>query len=230
MTGWAFFGSFGLCLILSGFAEDIARRGLRWLRGDRCARSSRMSSSTGSIGAGFTQPQIALGLAAFTVGVFCFIASVLFNPGFGEVDVAIGLVGFSGLAAAFVIYIIINYGVRESYQMVYRLHARGAPAAMSERLVWLFVFFALYATYCVFWGVDERARTARTPRISSSPSRRSRPGCIVAAATAASFTGWIAIGLPGDDFPRRLSRRARSRSARSRSRWPERSCSNGNGC
>ena len=35
---------------------------------------------------------------------------------------AVGLVGFSGLAAAFVIYIIINYGVRESYQMVYRLH------------------------------------------------------------------------------------------------------------
>lgn len=72
---------------------------------------------------GFSQAQIALGLGAFTVGVFCFIASVLFGAGFGEIDVAIGLVGFSGLAAAFVTYIVINYGVRGSYQMVYRLHA-----------------------------------------------------------------------------------------------------------
>ena len=73
--------------------------------------------------AGFSQPQIALGLVAFTVGVLCYISSVLFTPGFGEIDVEIGLVGFSGLAAAFVIYIIINYGMRGSYRMVYRLHA-----------------------------------------------------------------------------------------------------------
>jgi hypothetical protein len=122
MTGWGFFGSFGICLILSGFAKDSLIAGL----------SGFAVIVTGFVahiivnliyGMGFSQPQIALGLGAFTVGVVCFIASVLFSGGFGEVDVAIGLVGFSGLAAAFVIYIIINYGVRGSYQMVYRLHA-----------------------------------------------------------------------------------------------------------
>lgn len=82
-----------------------------------------MSSSTRSTERDFPQAQIALGLGSFTVGVLCYIASVLFVPDFGETDVATGLVGFSALAATFVIYIIINYGVRGSYQMVYRLHA-----------------------------------------------------------------------------------------------------------
>jgi hypothetical protein len=123
MTAWAFFGSFGVCLILSGFAEDSVVAGL----------VGYLTIIVGFLAhvlinyiyrARFTQPQIALGLGAFTVGAFCYIASVLVNPDFGEIDVATGLIGFSALAAAFVIYIIINYGVRGSYQMVYRMHAQ----------------------------------------------------------------------------------------------------------
>src|SRR5437763_4976436 len=123
ITGWAFFGSFGLCLIISGFAEDSMIAGL----------AGFLTLIVGFLAhvllnaiyrARFTQPQIALGLGAFTVGVLCFIASVLVTPGFGEIDVATGLIGFSALAAAFVVYIIINYGVRGSYQMVYRMHAQ----------------------------------------------------------------------------------------------------------
>lgn len=122
MTAWAFFGSFGVCLILSGFAQSSLLAGL----------SGYAMLIAGFIAhviinaiyrAGFSQPQIALGLVSFTVGVLCYIASVLFSPGFGEIDVATGLVGFSALAATFVSYIIVNYGVRGSYQMVYRLHA-----------------------------------------------------------------------------------------------------------
>lgn len=122
MTGWAFFGSFGVCLILSGFAEDSLIAGLAGYATLIAGFIAHVIVNA-IYRAGFTQPQIALALGAFTVGVLCFIASVLFDPGFGEVDVATGLVGFSALAAAFVIYIIINYGVRGSYQMVYRLHA-----------------------------------------------------------------------------------------------------------
>lgn len=122
MTGWAFFGSFGVCLILSGYGEPSLVAGLAGYATLIAGFTAHVVINT-IFRAGFTQPQIALGLGAFTVGVFCYIASVLFTPGFGEVDVEIGLVGFSGLAAAFVIYIIINYGVRGSYQMVYRLHS-----------------------------------------------------------------------------------------------------------
>jgi hypothetical protein len=122
MTGWAFFGSFGVCLILSGFAENSMIAGL----------AGYLTIIVGFLAhvlinaifrANFTQPQIALGLGAFTVGVLCYIASLIANPGFKEIDVAMGLIGFTALAATFVIYIIVNYGVRGSYQMVYRLHA-----------------------------------------------------------------------------------------------------------
>lgn len=121
MTDWGFLGSFGVCLILSGFAEDSPVAGLAGFATIVGAFIAHVIVNR-IYRADFTHPQVALGLGAFTVGVLCFIASVLFNPGFGEIDLAVGLVGFSGLAAAFVIYIIINYGVRESYQMVYRLH------------------------------------------------------------------------------------------------------------
>ena len=122
MTGWAFFGSFGVCLILSGFAEHSLLAGL-------CGFAAVIVGFVAHVvinsifRAGFTQPQIALGLGSYTAGVLCYIASLIVNPGFTEVDVATGLVGFSALAATFVIYIVLNYGVLGSYQMVYRLHA-----------------------------------------------------------------------------------------------------------
>jgi drug/metabolite transporter (DMT)-like permease len=122
MTGWAFFVSFGICLILSGFAEDSLITGLSGFAVIVVGFVAHIILNR-IYGVGFSQAQIALGLGAFAVGVFCFIASLLFGDGFGEADVAIGLVGFSGVAAAFVTYIVINYGVRGSYQMVYRLHA-----------------------------------------------------------------------------------------------------------
>jgi hypothetical protein len=122
MTNWAFFGAFGVCLILSGFSENSLIAGLSGFALLAIGFIAHVVINQ-IYNADFTYPQIALGLVAFTVGVLCFIVSILLNPGFGEIDVAIGLVGFSGLAAAFVIYIVINYGVRGSYQMVYRLPA-----------------------------------------------------------------------------------------------------------
>ena len=126
MTAWAFFGAFGVCLILSGFAEDSLLAGLSGFALIIAAFIAHVIVNR-IFGADFSQPQVALGLGAFTVGALCYIASVLFDPEFGETDVAMGLVGFTALASAFVVYIIINYGVRGSYQMVYRLHAAERP-------------------------------------------------------------------------------------------------------
>lgn len=119
MTNWAFCGAFGVCLILSGFAEDSLVAGLAGFATLAAGFVAHIVVNR-IYGGDFSYPQIALGLVAFTVGVLCFIVSILLNPGFGEIDIAIGLVGFSALAAAFVIYIVINYGLRGSYQMVYR--------------------------------------------------------------------------------------------------------------
>ena len=126
MTAWAFFGAIGVCLILSGFSEDSLLAGLSGFAMIIVAFIANVIINR-IYSADFSQPQVALGLGGFTVGALCYIASVLFNPGFGETDIAIGLVGFTALASAFVIYIIINYGVRGSYQMVYRLNGAERP-------------------------------------------------------------------------------------------------------
>lgn len=70
---------------------------------------------------------------------------------------------------------------------------------MTARLGWLFVFLALYATYCVFWGA-ECARDRRGA-MDFFLGERGVPSWVFAAtATAVSFTGWMAIGLPATIF------------------------------
>ena len=74
----------------------------------------------------------------------------------------------------------------------------------NDRLAWLFVFFALYATYCVFWGVD--CARERRGAMDFFLAERGVPSWVyVAAATILTFTGWVAIGLPAtvlrDGFP-----------------------------
>jgi hypothetical protein len=74
----------------------------------------------------------------------------------------------------------------------------------NDRLAWLFVFVALYATYCVFWGVD--CARGRRSAMDFFLAERGVPSWVyVAAATTLTFTGWVAIGLPAtilrDGFP-----------------------------
>lgn len=70
---------------------------------------------------------------------------------------------------------------------------------MSERLGWLAVFLALYAAFCVFWGVDS-ARRQRGAMDFFLGERGVPSWTFAAAASAASFTGWVAIGLPATIF------------------------------
>jgi SSS family solute:Na+ symporter len=70
---------------------------------------------------------------------------------------------------------------------------------MSARLGWLFVFVALYATYCIFWGVD--SARGRRGALDYFLAGRNLPFWVFAAsATTISFTGWMVIGLPASIF------------------------------
>ena len=70
---------------------------------------------------------------------------------------------------------------------------------MSARLGWLFVFVALYATYCIFWGVN--SARGRRGALDYFLAGRSLPFWVFAAsATTISFTGWMVIGLPASIF------------------------------
>ena len=67
---------------------------------------------------------------------------------------------------------------------------------MSAKVVWLFVFVAVYWAYCIFWGI-KCARMAKTAGDYFIAGRQLSMWVFVLAATATSFSGWTFMGHPG---------------------------------
>ena len=67
---------------------------------------------------------------------------------------------------------------------------------MSAKVIWLFVFVAVYWAYCIFWGVKS-ARMAKTASDYFISGRQLSVWVFVLAATATSFSGWTFMGHPG---------------------------------
>ena len=66
---------------------------------------------------------------------------------------------------------------------------------MSAKVIWLFVFVAMYWSYCIFWGVKS-ARMAKTASDYFISGRQLSLWVFVLAATATSFSGWTFMGHP----------------------------------
>jgi solute:Na+ symporter, SSS family len=67
---------------------------------------------------------------------------------------------------------------------------------LSAKVVWLFVFVALYWAYCIYWGI-KGARMAKTASDYFLAGRQLSLWVFVLAATATSFSGWTFMGHPG---------------------------------
>ncbi len=67
---------------------------------------------------------------------------------------------------------------------------------MDAKVVWLFVFVALYWSYCIFWGI-KGALSAKTASDYFVAGRQISLWVFILAATATSFSGWTFIGHPG---------------------------------
>jgi SSS family solute:Na+ symporter len=67
---------------------------------------------------------------------------------------------------------------------------------MDAKTTWLFVFVALYWSYCIFWGI-KGALTAKTASDYFIAGRKISLWVFVLAATATSFSGWTFMGHPG---------------------------------
>ena len=67
---------------------------------------------------------------------------------------------------------------------------------MAPKVIWLFIFVALYWAYCIFWGIKS-AQTAKTASDYFIAGRRLSMWVFVLAATATSFSGWTFMGHPG---------------------------------
>ena len=69
-------------------------------------------------------------------------------------------------------------------------------SALSAKIIWLFVFVAVYWAYCIYWGV-RGAMTAKTASDYFIAGRRLSMIVFILAATATSFSGWTFMGHPG---------------------------------
>ncbi len=67
---------------------------------------------------------------------------------------------------------------------------------MDAKVIWLFVFVALYWSYCIFWGI-KGALSARTASDYFVAGRTISLWVFILAATATSFSGWTFMGHPG---------------------------------
>lgn len=67
---------------------------------------------------------------------------------------------------------------------------------MDPKIVWLFIFVALYWGYCIFWGV-KGALSSKTASDYFLAGRSISLWVFVLAATATSFSGWTFMGHPG---------------------------------
>jgi Na+/proline symporter len=67
---------------------------------------------------------------------------------------------------------------------------------MEAKVVWLFVFVAIYWAYCIFWGIKS-AQSAKTATDYFIAGRTLSVWVFVLAATATSFSGWTFMGHPG---------------------------------
>lgn len=128
MTSWAFFAPFGLCFVLTGLADRDLLAGLAGFAAFIAGFVAHLIVNR-IFDVGFTGPQVALGLGAYTVGALCFIGSAIFSPAFDATDMAIGLAGFGALIVCFVGYVLIVYGIRGSYEMLHRLHSEERHAS-----------------------------------------------------------------------------------------------------
>jgi SSS family solute:Na+ symporter len=67
---------------------------------------------------------------------------------------------------------------------------------LTTATVWLFVFVAMYWSYCIFWGI-KGAMQAKTATDYFLAGRSIPVWVFVLAATATSFSGWTFMGHPG---------------------------------
>ncbi len=70
---------------------------------------------------------------------------------------------------------------------------------MEAKVIWLFVFVAVYWSYCLFWGV-KGAISSRTASDYFVAGRGLSLWVFVLAATATSFSGWTFMGHPASIY------------------------------
>lgn len=117
MTAWAWLGSFGLCLALSGFRIPdlvLGLAGFALILVSGCVHVviDRIYETR------FSDGEVAMGFGLFVASVLTFVVAWMSLPDFGPVRVAIGLLGFAALFLAAVFYLTASHGVRGTIALI----------------------------------------------------------------------------------------------------------------
>ena len=116
-SNWAFWGSFGLCFVLSGFnAENFAAGFVGWtlliIGFVAHVIINRIFHSS------FSDGEVALGFIVYAASLLVFVVSWIAVPHFGLRNIVIGMSGFTALAASFIFYMLATHGVRGSIALL----------------------------------------------------------------------------------------------------------------
>jgi hypothetical protein len=120
ITNWGFVGSFGLCLIMSGFNDSQLALGLVGFAVLIAGFVSHLIIGN-LFGAIFNGGEVIVGFILFGIGLLAFTATWILDPRFDSADVTIGLAGFAGIIACFIVYVVTRFGLKGSFSMFHQL-------------------------------------------------------------------------------------------------------------
>jgi hypothetical protein len=120
VTSWGLLGSFGLCLIMSGFNDSQLVMGLVGFAILIVGFVTHLIIGN-LFGTMFDRGEVIVGFILFGIGLVAFLASWIFDPRFDSVDVTMGLAGFAAIIACFVVYLVTRFGLKGSFSMFHQL-------------------------------------------------------------------------------------------------------------
>jgi hypothetical protein len=119
VTNWGLFGGFGLCFVLSGFANEAVAVGLIGFAAFVAGFAAHVIINRW-FSSGFSDVEIVVGFIVFCVSVLCFLAAWVFGRQFGHAGVVIGLSGFAAVIGCFLVYVVATYGIGGASSMFHR--------------------------------------------------------------------------------------------------------------
>ncbi len=116
LTNWSFWGSFGLCFLLSGFAQSQYFVGLLGFGLLGAGFVSHLIINR-VFGAAFRDGEVATAVGVFGVGVLGFILVWIADPALARPRVWLGLTGTAIAVGGLLVYLTTRFGLKNSFSM-----------------------------------------------------------------------------------------------------------------
>ncbi len=123
LTNWSFLGSFGVCFVLSGFAESQYLVGLAGFALIGVAFVSHLIINR-IFGTSFRDGEVTTAVAAFGVALLAFVLAWIVAPGMDRPRVWLGLTGAALGVGGLFAYLTARFGLINSFSM---FHIKSQP-------------------------------------------------------------------------------------------------------